>query len=84
MFNKKNDLNPLAQGIIANSYLNGLSPQDLLTNIVPERVQMLQKVLSVAKPGYYGRKFIKNLENILIENTRVVYKPNAIYQMLFG
>ena len=84
MFFKKNDLDPTAQGVIMNSYLSGLSPQELLSNIVSERVQMLQKVLSVAKPGHYGRKFIKNMENILVENTRLIYKPNAIYQPLFG
>lgn len=43
---------------------------------------MLQKVLSVAKPGAVGRMMIKNLENILVSNTRVVYKPKSIYQLL--
>jgi hypothetical protein len=40
---------------------------------------MLTKTLSVAKPGYLGRKLIKNTENIIISNTRLVCKTNAIY-----
>lgn len=45
---------------------------------------MLTKTLSVAKPGYLGRKLIKNTENIIISNNRLVCKTNAIYQDLFG
>ena len=40
---------------------------------------MLTKTLSVAKPGYLGRKLIKNTENIVVTNNRLVCKPNAIY-----
>ena len=40
---------------------------------------MLTKTLSVAKPGYLGRKLIKNTENIGIANNRYVTKTNAIY-----
>lgn len=43
---------------------------------------MLQKVLSVAKPGAFGRNMIKNTENVLVSNIRAVYKPNAVYQLL--
>lgn len=45
---------------------------------------MLTKTLSVAKPGYLGRKLIKNTENVIIANNRYVCKTNAIYQDLFG
>ncbi len=84
MFFKKNDINPMSKGIIMNSYLSGLSPSELLINATSERVQMLTKTLSVAKPGSLGRKLIKNTENIVISNNRYVCKQNAIYQDLFG
>jgi len=84
MFYKKNDINPLSKGIIMNSYLSGLTPSELLINSMTERVQMLTKTLSVAKPGYLGRKLIKNTENVIIANNRYICKPNAIYQDLFG
>ena len=45
---------------------------------------MLVKVLSVAKPGTVGRKLIKNTENIVTCNTRLVCKPDQIYQELSG
>lgn len=45
---------------------------------------MLKKVLSVAKPGTLGRKMIKNLEPLMITNTRAVAKERAITQFLFG
>ncbi len=67
-----------------NSYLSGLSPSELLINATSERVQMLSKVLTVAKPGAMGRKLIKNLENINTCNNRMIAKPDAIYQDLFG
>ena len=79
MFFKKNDINPLSKGIVMNSYMSGLTPSELLINSATERVQMLTKVLSVAKPGYLGRKLIKNTENIIISNNRYVCKTNAIY-----
>mgnify|MGYP000214891823 CR=1 FL=1 len=79
MFYKKNNINTLSVGIVMNSYLSGLTPSELLVNATSERVQMLTKTLSVAKPGYLGRKLIKNTENIIISNTRLVCKPNAIY-----
>jgi len=79
MFYKKNDINPLSKGIVMNSYLSGLTPSELLINATSERVQMLTKTLSVAKPGYLGRKLIKNTENIIIANNRLICKSNAIY-----
>ncbi len=84
MFYKKNDINPLSRGIVMNSYLSGLTPSELLINATSERIQMLTKTLSVAKPGYLGRKLIKNTENIIIANNRCICKTNAIYQDLFG
>ena len=84
MFFKKNDVNPISKGVVLNSYLSGLTPSELLINATSERVQMLTKTLSVAKPGSLGRKVIKNTENIIIANNRYVCKPNAIYQDLFG
>ena len=84
MFYKKNDVNPLSKGIVMNSYLSGMTPSELLINATTERVQMLTKTLSVAKPGSLGRKLIKNTENIIMANNRYVCKPNAIYQDLFG
>lgn len=79
MFFKKNDIDPTSHGVVLNSYLSGLTPKELLINSIPERIQQLQKVLSVAKPGTIGRIMIKNFENILLSNTRVVYKPKAVY-----
>ncbi len=60
--------------MIFDSYLQGLSPSQLLTNCIPERVQMLNKVLTVAKPGYMGRKIVKNLEPLILDNRRCVCK----------
>ncbi len=56
----------------------------MLTNAIPERVQMLKKVLTVAKPGTLGRKMIKNLEPLIITNTRTVSKERTVTQFLFG
>jgi len=35
---------------------------------------MLNKVLTVAKPGYMGRKIVKNLEPLVLDNRRFVCK----------
>lgn len=37
MFFKRNDVDPTSNGVIMNSYLSGLTPQEMLTNSVPER-----------------------------------------------
>ena len=39
---------------------------------------MLKKVLSVAKPGTLGRKMIKNLEPLVVTNTRLCSKERAV------
>jgi DNA-directed RNA polymerase beta' subunit len=83
-FYKKYDLDPRSHGMILDSYLQGLTPSQLLTNAIPERTQMLNKVLTVAKPGYLGRKMIKNLEPLLVNNLRICKKERAITEFLFA
>lgn len=41
-------------------------------------------MLSVAKPGFLGRKMIKNLEPVIVTNVNLIEKTNAITQYLFG
>jgi len=41
-------------------------------------------VLTVSKPGYMGRKTIKNLEPLMLTNIRAVAKDRGITQLLFG
>jgi len=84
MFFKKFDLDPCSYGIVLDSYSQGLSPKSMLLNSVPERINMLQKVLSVAKAGAMGRKFIKNLETLVNDNLRSVRKMFYITQFLAG
>jgi len=45
---------------------------------------MLNKVLTVAKPGYLGRKMIKNLEPILVTNIRTCAKERGITELMFA
>ena len=45
---------------------------------------MLNKVLTVAKPGYMGRKMIKNLEPIMVNNVRLCKKNRAITEFLYA
>ncbi len=45
---------------------------------------MLKKVLTVSRPGTLGRKLIKNLEPLIITNTRMVAKERCMTQLLFG
>lgn len=84
MFFKKFDLDPRSYGVVLNSYQSGLSPCEMLFNSVPERIQLLQKVLSVARAGAMGRKVIKNYESLIVSNARAVRKHAAISQLLFG
>ena len=53
-------------------------------NAIPERTAMLNKVLTVSKPGYLGRKMIKNLEPLMVTNLRMCAKARGITEMLFG
>ena len=78
MFFKRFDLDPRSYGIITNSYLNGLTPCEMLFNSIPERIHLLEKVIAVAKAGAMGRKIIKNYEMLLCTNTRFVRKLFAV------
>ncbi len=53
-------------------------------NAIPERTAMLNKVLTVSKPGYLGRKMIKNMEPLMVTNMRMCAKARGITEMLFG
>lgn len=83
-FYKKNDMDPRSHGIVIDSYLQGLSPSQLLSNAIPERTQMLNKVLTVAKPGFMGKKMIKNLEPLMVNNVRICSKQRAITELLYA
>lgn len=48
MFFKKSDINPLAYGVVLNSYTEGLTPSELSLLSIPTREGLLRKVLSVA------------------------------------
>lgn len=84
MFFKRFDLDPRSYGVILNSLQSGMTPFEMLYGACPGRYTLLTKVISVAKAGAMGRKLIRNLEPLIIDNIRCVRKRNAITQYLFG
>lgn len=77
-FFKRFDYDPRSYGLIMGSYAGGLNPSDLCCNAIPERVQLLKKVLSVSRAGAIGRKMRKNFETLYIANTRCLRKRDGI------
>ena len=78
MFFKRFDLDPRSYGVILNSLQSGLTPFEMLYNACPGRITLLNKVISVAKAGAMGRKLIRNLEPLIVDNLKFVRKRNAI------
>jgi DNA-directed RNA polymerase beta' subunit len=81
----KYDDSPGARGFVENSYINGLSPQELFFHAMGGRVGLIDTAVKTSSTGYIQRRLIKGLEDLMVGYDMTVRtNKNKIVQFAFG
>jgi DNA-directed RNA polymerase II subunit RPB1 len=83
-FTKYND-SMEARGFVENSYIKGLSPQELFFHAMAGRVGLIDTAVKTSTTGYIQRKLIKGLEDLMV-NYDMTIRTNKgkIVQFSYG
>ena len=83
-FNKFDD-SPGARGFVENSYINGLSPQELFFHAMGGRVGLIDTAIKTASTGYISRRLVKGLEDLMVNYDMTIRtNKNKIVQFSYG
>jgi len=81
----KYDDSPGARGFVENSYINGLSPQELFMHAMGGRVGLIDTAVKTSTTGYIQRRLIKALEDLKVEYDMTIRtNKNKIVQFHYG
>ena len=81
----KYDDSPGARGFVENSYINGLTPQELFQHAMGGRVGLIDTAVKTSSTGYIQRRLIKGLEDLKVEYDMTVRNnQNKIVQFSYG
>jgi len=81
----KYDDSPIARGFVENSYINGLTPQELFFHAMGGRVGLIDTAVKTSTTGYIQRRLIKGLEDLMVGYDMTVRNnKNKIVQFLYG
>tara|TARA_B100000768_G_C11282417_1_gene379433 strand:+ start:23 stop:4525 length:4503 start_codon:yes stop_codon:yes gene_type:complete len=83
-FNKFDDT-PIARGFVENSYISGLSPEELFFHAMGGRVGLIDTAVKTSQTGYIQRRLIKGLEDLKVEYDMTVRNnKQKIIQYSYG
>lgn len=81
----KFDDSPSARGFVENSYINGLTPQDLFFHAMGGRVGLIDTAVKTSTTGYIQRRLIKGLEDLMVHYDMTIRNnKNKIVQFNYG
>ena len=81
----KFDDSPIARGFVENSYINGLSPQELFFHAMGGRVGLIDTAVKTSTTGYIQRRLIKGLEDLMVHYDMTVRNNKSkIIQFSYG
>ena len=81
----KYDDSPVARGFVENSYINGLSPQELFFHAMGGRVGLIDTAVKTSTTGYIQRRLIKGLEDLMVNYDMTIRNnKNKIIQFCYG
>ena len=81
----KFDDSPSARGFVENSYINGLSPQEVFFHAMGGRVGLIDTAVKTSTTGYIQRRLIKGLEDLMVSYDMTVRtNKNKIVQYSYG
>ena len=62
----KYDDTGVARGFVENSYINGLSPQELFFHAMGGRIGLIDTAVKTSVTGYIQRRLVKGLEDLMV------------------
>lgn len=63
----KFDDSPGARGFVENSFIGGLTPQELFFHAMGGRVGLIDTAVKTSQTGYIQRRLVKSLEDLKVE-----------------
>ncbi len=81
----KFDNSPEARGFVENSFISGLTPQELFFHAMGGRVGLIDTAVKTSQTGYIQRRLIKGMEDLKVEYDMTVRNnKNKIIQFTYG
>jgi len=82
---KKYDDSPGARGFVENSFIGGLTPEELFFHAMGGRVGLIDTAVKTSQTGYIQRRLIKGMEDFKIEYDMTVRNhQHKIVQFSYG
>ena len=82
---QKYDDSPGARGFVENSFIGGLTPQELFFHAQGGRVGLIDTAVKTSQTGYIQRRLIKGMEDLKVEYDMTVRNnKNKIVQFTYG
>jgi len=82
---KKYDDTPAARGFVENSFIGGLTPEELFFHAMGGRVGLIDTAVKTSQTGYIQRRLIKGMEDFKVEYDMTVRNHhNKIVQFSYG
>lgn len=80
----RGDISPITRGFIASCFLNGLSPEENWFHTMAGREGVINTAVKTQESGYAERKFVKRMENLVVENDYTVRNAGHIVSFVYG
>jgi len=81
----KFDDSPAARGFVENSFISGLTPEELFFHAMGGRIGIIDTAVKTSQTGYIQRRLIKGLEDLKVEYDMTVRNnQNKIIQYSYG
>tara|TARA_A100001015_G_scaffold313592_1_gene421170 strand:- start:59 stop:4576 length:4518 start_codon:yes stop_codon:yes gene_type:complete len=81
----KFDDSPNARGFVENSFISGLTPQELFFHAMGGRTGLIDTAVKTSQTGYIQRRLIKGLEDLMVHYDMTVRNNKGkIVQYLYG
>lgn len=83
-FNKFDD-SPESRGYVINSFLRGLSPQEMFFHAMGGREGVIDTAVKTSETGYIQRRLVKSMEDLIVQIDGTVCDSNgSIIQFIYG
>lgn len=82
---KKYDDSPRARGFVENSFIEGLTPEEMFFHAMGGRVGLIDTAVKTSQTGYIQRRLIKGMEDLKVEyDMTVCNHKSKIVQFSYG
>jgi len=81
----KYDDSPSARGFVENSFISGLTPEELFFHAMGGRIGIIDTAVKTSQTGYIQRRLIKGLEDLKVEYDMTIRNNKSkIIQFTYG